>query len=176
MGPIVAPILLSRQALVSYVRDEDLTIVTSPASTQHVRRMTTVYGCASLCICCRGEGGNRHGDLESCGPFVCSMLVLSTFATSIILAAHKGCVDITIGPHRLTIHVDSQCCGPKDYHLDNEEYPFRTTVSCLSLVLHVLLIRVGVEVEGIMWYRSSIWRKGALASVRSPLRRAIMAN
>lgn len=46
--------------------------------------------------------------------FVCSVLVLSTFATSIIIAAHKVCVDITIGPNGLTIHVDSQCGGPKD--------------------------------------------------------------
>lgn len=49
---------------------------------------------------------------------VCSMLVLSTFATSIILATQKGCVDIRLGKDGLTIHVDPQCGRPKDEQLD----------------------------------------------------------
>lgn len=49
---------------------------------------------------------------------VCSMLVFSTFATAIIIAVHKGSVDITISPNGLTIHVDPQCSRPKDEQRD----------------------------------------------------------
>lgn len=50
--------------------------------------------------------------------FVCSVLVLSTFATSIILASQKVGFKIIVSSDGITIDVDSQCGRPKDSQRD----------------------------------------------------------
>lgn len=60
--------------------------------------------------------------------FVCSMLVLSTFVTSIILTSQKVCFELKVSLDGITIHVDSQCSGPKDEHRDmRNDYSERPT-------------------------------------------------
>lgn len=49
---------------------------------------------------------------------VSSMLILSTFATSIILTSQKVCFKVKVSPEEITIDVDSQCGRPKDSQRD----------------------------------------------------------